>query len=50
MSDLAVLDPPVVVLRNLLPPLLDHGHLPLVHVGEADLEALLAVIDAHRLQ
>ena len=45
-----MLDPPVVVLRDLLPSLLHHGDLPLVHVGEADLQALLAVVNPHRLQ
>ena len=50
ISDLAMLDPPVVVLRDLLPPLLHHGDLPLVHVGQADLQALLAVIYTDRLQ
>ena len=45
-----MLDPPVVVLRDLLPPLLHHGDLPLVHVGQADLQALLAVIYTDRLQ
>ena len=50
ISDLAVLDTPVVVLWDLLPPLLNHGDLPLVHVGEADLEALLAIVNPHRLK
>ena len=50
ISDLAMLDPPVVVLRDLLPPLPYHGDLPLVHVGQADLQALLAVIYTDRLQ
>ena len=50
ISDLAMLDPPVVVLRDLLAPLLHHGDLPLVHVGEADLQALFAIVNSHRLQ
>ena len=45
-----MLDPPVVVFRDLLPPLLHHGDLPLVHVGEADFQALFAIVYAHRLQ
>ena len=50
ISDLAMLDPPVVVLRDLLPPLLHHGDLPLVHVGQADFQTLLAVVYTDRLQ
>ena len=50
ISDLAMLDPPVVVFLDLLPPLLHHGDLPLVHVGQADFQALLAVVYTDRLQ
>ena len=45
-----MLHTPVGVLWDLLAPLLHHGDLPLVHVGETHLEALLAIIDSDRLQ
>ena len=50
ISDLAMLDPPVVVLRDLLAPLLHHGDLPLVHVGQADFQTLFAVVYSDRLK
>ena len=47
ISDLAVLDPTVVVDWHLLAPLLPHGHLPPPHPVERGLEEALAVVDAH---
>ena len=46
---LAQLNSSVGVLWHLLPPLLLHGHPPLLDVVEDDLEGLLPVVDAGRL-
>ena len=46
---LAQLDSPVWVLWHLLPSLLLHGHLALLHDVKGHLERLLTVVDASRL-